>query len=707
MLPEIAVIVIFAAIHLICSADGSKSLHILAVVSTAKNSHSTGAPWTEGEKMLLAANRAAKDVNSNPAFSNRHQVGPVVPVLVPNCDPVKSIDKLLEALHNSSLNMVAVVGMACDAVARAFSPIVKHWPQNLLLLGSSLRTEMENPKSQHRLLYELPSHEDVAGAVISLLLNFNWTRVGIIHALTGYGSYAYSNYQEAASALQNVIHSKYRHVIQVGLELELPHNSDFEVRLLLNKLKSGNVNILVTFLPPQLASTVLIEAAGEGSLWPRLTWITVHTDPNAISLSTEWKNTIFMSFRFQESERMRLKSNTASTTPDFYSSLLYSSVQALASAINGTLAEEEALVGESSHRWTNECQHNFSFSGKVEQLWSQTQFEVNFVKGNRSHVIGHYSFSKRSLNLNHSLLGPLPTDRFEFVTLELPKGVYIALQMWISLMYALVALNFFLYLTFRKEHEVKATSVTLSMLMFLGSVLMLSSCTMFLVLIIGARGPTNSKLVDRYISCNLYIALGAVGFDVIVTTATVKMLRVWHIFRHFGRLGKKWTDSRLVCIILVSLSAKVLVFMLWIATDTYHVVHRVEFQAQETPPYFLVVRACECRHYAVWLAAGLSNTALLFALLFVLAIRTRKVNRKDFNDTKKTIAMIILQIGAIVSGILVQKILTDSDAYLVQYVTLGASYSIGVFTIQAALFLPKVTPPLGRFIMKKICIHKN
>ena len=117
-------------------------------------------------------------------------------------------------------------------------------------------------------------------------------------------------------------------------------------------------------------------------------------------------------------------------------------------------------------------------------------------------------------------------------------------------MYALVTINFCLLLIFRKEHEVKASSVPLSMCILIGSCLILLPPTNN---ILETRLLTKREEV-RHFSCNVDQVCASVGLDLVVATALVRTLCIYHIFHHFGKLRKDWTDSRLVAVIVAIIS---------------------------------------------------------------------------------------------------------------------------------------------------------
>ena len=78
-----------------------------------KSNVSSNISWIQGGDIFHGACLAAQDINKHPDLLPQFEVVPV-PVLVPDCDPVKGIHKLLEALLVPSMNVIGVTGMLCD-----------------------------------------------------------------------------------------------------------------------------------------------------------------------------------------------------------------------------------------------------------------------------------------------------------------------------------------------------------------------------------------------------------------------------------------------------------------------------------------------------------------------------------------------------------------------------------------------------------------
>ena len=701
----ILVVILLLASYCSCQDQHNTSLHVLAILSVVEG-EDQGMAWTQGGDIFRGACEAAQDINKHPDRLPQFEVVPV-PVLVPDCDPVKGIHKLLEALRDPSMNVIGVTGMFCDKVAEVYSQILGQWVRSVQISGA---TSAKEENKVHLIFYLLPSSQDLAEAVISLLNNLNWTRFGIVYAQSGYKNYSSFNYFHLSKTLNSAIKERHDHNLQVSFYYELSGANVYEVSFFLQTLKSSEVHILVMLVPPHIATSVMQKVSDEGLVWPQYVWIFVHLEPTAIFLSPVWENVIFMSCRLplidSSNTSCAVSHNSSGTS---YSSLLYDSVWGLALAWNNTLNNLPIDVKNLVSKIQNSL-HNLTIEDKTRQVnfnkRINLKLNVTFIKHNMAHLIGQYSFSNSSISLDNSLLQPIPPDRFEFIVLGYPLIISIPLFLWLCFLFALVTMNFTLFLIFRKEHEVKASSVPLSMCIFVGSYLLLLTSTNSVVVssLLGDR----EKI--RHITCNVEQISASIGFDLVVATALVRTLRIYHIFHHLGKLGKCWTDSRLVAIVVAIISIKLYLFILWISVDNNHVTDKIVFQSEAVPPYYLVIQNCYCDYQDLWVIVVYLYTVVLIVLLFILAIKTRRVNHGDFKDTKKTsILVLCLLLLLLVVGFL-WGILRQVGQTIASYVFFDLGYSLALFIIQISLFLPKVLPPLHRYmkhIMEVLSLTTN
>ena len=193
---------------------------------------------------------------------------------------------------------------------------------------------------------------------------------------------------------------------------------------------------------------------------------------------------------------------------------------------------------------------------------------------------------------------------------------------------ALVTVNLILYVYFHKEPEIKATSVTLSMCMFLGCYISLLFIPLYLVTSAEYLTPPGFLCMWRA----WFSGLG-LSFPLILGTLLLKMLRVYVIFFHPHSYKKKLcSDGVLFIFVLLLTSPTILVLTAWTAVD-YYSIHTIVIQHKG---YLEVHEVCFSTHIAIWLGLLLLNFFILLIAVIVVAFKTSKIRYKHFRDAKAT-----------------------------------------------------------------------
>ena len=95
------------------------------------------------------------------------------------------------------------------------------------------------------------------------------------------------------------------------------------------------------------------------------------------------------------------------------------------------------------------------------------------------------------------------------------------------------------------------------------------------------------------------------------------------------------------------------------------------------------------------------NHTLTFLLL--LAIKTRKIERKDFKDTKKVNAYILSLFILICLFFSLWQVLRTVNQPIASKLIVGAAYGMAALFCQLFLFAPKTIPPFRRHVRNICC----
>ena len=111
---------------------------------------------------------------------------------------------------------------------------------------------------------------------------------------------------------------------------------------------------------------------------------------------------------------------------------------------------------------------NFSHSAAA----AQTSIEILQIQNGQLVQIRLYDHTLNHLSLNRSVLGIIPSDTLNRIYIVYPIELTVLLAL---LGFALTTISMYLFIYYRKQQAVRATSSTLSLCMFIGCYFLLTS----------------------------------------------------------------------------------------------------------------------------------------------------------------------------------------------------------------------------------------
>lgn len=305
-----------------------------------------------------------------------------------------------------------------------------------------------------------------------------------------------------------------------------------------------------------------------------------------------------------------------------------------------------------------------------------------------------YSFSEQA-SLHKSRLRVIGGSKFYTAGLAIEITVGCLLT---TVMLILLAI-------FRKEPEVKSTSFTLSLLMFLGCYLTLLYLSLLLHFDQSYDSLDASHLHNL---CRSQPWLSGLGIPLTLTVAVllIKMLRMYHIFHRLipGAIGKPCSDLFLMVYVIILLIPNIVIHIVWSAFDGYSL--SVEYMSHFVD-IIEVKKQCVCRYFYHWLTVLSAYLALLLLALLIVAVKSRKIRLAHFKDTKKANALVFATNVNLFLTLSYWLFLRGIDAENhITHLPLHFGHSAFVLLCQVLLFAPKVLPPSQRFIISRI-LKKN
>ena len=699
----------------------SKVLQIIAIIPSM---FGPGDPqWTRGEEILPGAQLAINEINNTSDLLSGYQFE-VIPVRVPKCELSEVIVPFVEELASNQNNIIGIVGYFCHNIAQLLSQIAHLWITHAIQISAaSIATKPDiAPHLQHSIL---PLRESMASATVQLMQSLGWTKIAVI-------SNPHSNFVD-------LTRSFLRAAKELGIQIVIHLGTFFSPKEYLQELQRFiGVKITVAFVPQSEAIDVLCTAYLNGFRWPDYAWI--FTGISKTTIFNDYycqieamNNAIFIdlarakidpqdilpfgltdsySTYYDEELEKSLADANISFQINPYANVLYDSIWAVALTINGSLSAlntrnlsllkihqgpgieirnvlEELLSRLSFQGATGWL--NFSHSAAV----IQTSVEILQVQNGQPLQIGLYYHSLNHLSLNRSVLGTIPSITFNRKYVVYPVTLTVLMLFLIVFCLALTTVSMCLFVYYRNEPAMKATSNTLSLCTFIGCYFLLAS-SLIHTITSGTITYRRSELLRTFL-CMFSVSGTNVGMDIVLATVIAKTLRVYHIFKTFGTVSRIFSDLGLFILVSSIVSVKIPMLIAWASLDAARLVDVEQFVPATVPPFIQVVQECQSKQrQGFWFIPLFIYSTILGLAMVLLAVLTRKIKRKDYKDSKKINILVVALIvnASIFSALWIVFRLTSATILSRLAYNIGTMFA--AFLCQVLLILPKTVPLVVR-----------
>ena len=475
----------------------------------------------------------------------------------------------------------------------------------------------------------------------------------------------------------------------------------------INEIIKHNTKVIFISLNLRKAVQLIREIYTKGLLWPKYAWIVLVFDiqtvleewadydiknalngilivethahepfpPSAKLISGVSYSTYY--YHYLSSLEMIVDEYNTTLEPNAYAMVIYDSLWQMAIALN-----------ESCYQGTPCVKINQQFFNDVA-----TTFHVRTLTQLLATAV-HYDSTTIDITLNETVLNSRQF-KVEYARLSIgpPIGYTAGVAILIAFTALLVTVMLVLYICFHKEPKVKATSFSLSLLMFAGCYF-----NLFYTSLLYYSVHTASTINIRYqhVICNLFLWFSAPGISLPLMLAVllVKIIRIYYIFKTFkAGLGRCWSDLSLAGYVALILSPNILVNMIWILSDRYHV--KLEERIQNG--YTYMSPECSSTYEGIWIGVQVAYILILILALVTVAIMTRKVRLQHFKDTKKVNVLLFLLCPRLATTFMYWLLLQILNAHLyVVTIPLLLGHSSLIVSYQYFLIVPKVYQPLLR-----------
>ena len=374
-----------------------------------------------------------------------------------------------------------------------------------------------------------------------------------------------------------------------------------------NKIFVSNINVILLNVGPSTAVSMLCEAYKSGLTWPRYAWVlhsyqlddllqnSVQSNPGYSVQKILEGIFIFQLTReetnFSPYRAHQIMNNDTDPVFNPYADLLYHSVWALISSVDNRSISYSNPVSSQVH---------FNPGGSKVYIYQN----IN----NTATLVGTYNGISHTLT-NVSKITLRDND------VVVVSGEYLAPFLPLPLLCFLFnSILLVLYIYFRNEPSIKSTSVSLSMLIFLG-------CNFHILFVVCL--VLNREYIATVDLCMVGVWLSTNGLALIFATILVKMLRVYHIFTTFKILkcSVLLSDCALLLSTFLILSPIIMILLLWTAIDPY----QKDIRFLELPGSIRTVANCHSSYVYMWTGLVTIYIILLSIAVVIVAIKSRNI----------------------------------------------------------------------------------
>ena len=493
--------------------------------------------------------------------------------------------------------------------------------------------------------------------IVSFIDEWKWSRIGLIRDDTLYYQYvAEMLFTKLAGASKTITPN---FTVRRGVDI-------------LKQVREYGTYIFVLCMRTEIALLLLNEAQELGYSWPEYAWIvfSVDSDPDTFAGSLE---------------------GTFVTRDNIFKTagvLKFICSNSGSNSLNISLPD--VIKFREGKRLSNIS---------VVQLANSPEYELE---------IAYYDPELKQLNVVHNLsaLGNIP--RGSTVSLELVYSTVeiAAILVAVTCIVVFVTAILAFYIYFRNEPEIKATSFSVSLSMFLGCYLLVAFVPFLLI----SYQPDGYLGFNGDIICKMIVILCGIAVPSVLILAAlfIKMLRVYAIFLNpYSYKQKFFSDAFLFLYILLILLPTVLILIVWMAPDPF----KNTSIAVPKKSHLLLLERCESKHTAVWIGLLVLYTFAVTISVAILAFKSSKIRYKNFRDTKATNAFAFLKIFAVLIGTMYwffyRNLRLSSSSIANSYIPLYVIHFVLPLLCQVFLFVPKVYPPLKRHLTKNIVKSKR
>ena len=686
----IKVISLHLLIFVVLSMETNKNKSLL-IVALPRDVLMPVISWGTQEEILSSIEMAIVDINNDSSIlSNTRLMLLVVDSGLVMCSNCPYSGNVLAVIANLTWNgrfadVLGIVGLVHPYVLntlRSFQlPVVSLIHFSGLPYISSM-------------FYMTASTSTLVESVLALATNIGSVNIGVI--TEEQNTFYYRLSTELLSKLEH--HSNLTITISSTIH-------DGNEKRVINDIIAADTKVIFLSMNSYLSSRVLCWAYSRRLLWPKYAWI-LHRFQFESLLPIEnagsdcnFKDIYEGVFTIRSSQSMKDGNTGDHTIATYYEGNEKFEMDIISSLFHDTVYTLAMVANSSDH--LDNANRSSIFNGVSDFIefdnrnFLVSNIDIYQATNETASLIGRFDSAISKLtqwNVSMVLQDSVEVD----IAFKKLLPTYIILCVLTVLCIVLNTTLLVLYVYFREEPDVKATSMSLSLLIFVGCYLLAG---FVVVSVIWHRYTLIPIPLWQLCVVNTWLSGLGISIPLILATLLVKMLRIYYIFTRHSRIKFEFSksDYALALYTVLIMLPNVIVLVVWLIVDPFY----DDLRKTEYPEFRLVANKYHCKsdHQVVWFGVLVLFFIVLSAAVIIVAIKTRKIRKKHFKDTKKVNLLIFLLLFIIAFTLSFWLFFTQLYDHVV-LIIVDIGHLLTAFLCQLILVLPKVWPSLQR---KMVC----
>ena len=574
---------------------------------------------------MSSATQAASEINNCPGVLDNFSIE-LIPIQASNTDPYKALTQSYQLLvAKDDVIKIGMVGVIDKKLGQVLLPVASHPGIDLVSLVDPV---VPLDRSYPHTFTPYPSLSYHMEAVVRILNDLQWNRIGLVYNSTYYDDPVYLR---AARTFIHLVKQVDATIDVINIDLTFNFT-----RVIGDRLEKTRALVFLCLLLLSV-STQLINITQTRGL--EYVWILVTLYGNSKLSRVNFDNILIISNTASNQtsntiafHQLPLCADTAKASSDF----VYHSVWDLSFTLNS--CQRELQLMHSLNHSIDQLRLKESILQTIKHKLERSSSLINYygdiklqIYLTHNQTVGHYYpwTNKISINVTFSIPGLGPNITYTYIFFPPSLTYFTTAVTGICYLFTTIVLLFIYY---RNQPEIKATSVWLSLCMFLGCYFIISGALNHFI----ASGESSTSLARRVSACNIPTYFVSLGIDLLSTTLLAKVMRIWRIFTYNGQMGNVWTNSSLLGFIGIVIAVKIVLLAIWTIVDPFTLkdVEKIVYVNGFGSTYE-IVRQCESEYEYIWLVLVYGYSAIIGLVLIGASFKTRKVKLENFKDTKK------------------------------------------------------------------------